>query len=44
MIRLKERTSIMKIASIMNFARQVDQRMEDSENILFNATSAELDP
>ena len=33
----------MKIASIMNFARQVDQRMEDSENILFNATRAELE-
>jgi hypothetical protein len=33
----------MKIASIMNFARQIDERMEDSENILFNATRAELE-
>ena len=33
----------MKIASIMNFARQIDERMENSENILFNATRAELE-
>ena len=33
----------MKIASIMNFARQIDERMENSENILFDATRRELE-
>lgn len=33
----------MKIINIMNFVRQVDPRLENSEEILFNATRAEFD-
>ena len=33
----------MKVINIMNFVRQIDERMEDSENILFNTTKEELE-
>ena len=33
----------MKIVNIMNFVRQIDERLPDSENVLFNTTKAELE-
>ena len=33
----------MKIINIMNFVRDIDERVDDSKNILFNTTEAELD-
>ncbi len=33
----------MKIINIMNFVRQIDERMDDSLNVLYNTTKSELD-
>lgn len=33
----------MKVINIMNFVRQIDERMENSEEILFNTTKSELE-
>ena len=30
----------MKVINIMNFVRQIDERMEDSLNVLYNTTTA----
>ena len=33
----------MKVINIMNFVRQIDERMEDSLNVLYNTTKSELE-
>lgn len=34
---------LMKVINIMNFVRQIDERFEDSLNLLYNTTKAELE-